>query len=187
MTQAARRPANYDDLVALPEHVVGEIIDAELVVSPRPGPRHSNVASNVAGLLVPPFSFGDGGPGGWWILHEPELHLGENVVVPDLAGWRRERLAALPEEAFFRLAPDWVCEVLSPSTSRIDRTRKQPLYARAAVRHLWLIDPAAQTLEVYALEAERWVQLGTYGGDEKVKAMPFETVLLDLGKLWGQR
>ena len=185
MNFPVRRPATYDDIVALPENVVGEILDGDLVVHPRPSPRHTDVASTLGGVLVPPFRFGDGGPGGWWILDEPELHLGENVLVPDLAGWRRERMPALPEEAFFSLAPDWVCEVLSPSTSRTDRTRKAPLYARAAIAHMWLVDPGAQTLEVYGLESGRWVLLGAHGGDEKVTPVPFDSVAFDLSRLWG--
>lgn len=169
----------------MPDHLVGEILDGELVVSPRPAPRHSVVSSALGSTLGPPFQFGDGGPGGWWILDEPELHLGENVLVPDLAGWRRERLGTIPDEAFFTLRPDWVCEVLSPSTSRTDRVRKLPIYARADVPHLWLIDPAAQTLEVFSLEAGRWVLLATHGADEVVRAPPFESVPLALSRLWG--
>jgi Uma2 family endonuclease len=185
MTLPARRPATYADIAALPEHVVGEILNGELVVSPRPAPRHADVSSNLGGTLIPPFRFGDGGPGGWRILDEPELHLGEDVLVPDLAGWRLERMPVLPEEAYFTLAPDWVCEVLSPSTSRVDRTRKLPICARSAIPRLWLVDPGAQTLEVYGLDAGRWVLLSTHGGDETVRAVPFDAVAIDLKRLWG--
>jgi len=184
MTVPVRRPATYADLAALPDHLIGEILDGELVASPRPAPRHSVTSSALTSALGPPFQFGDGGPGGWWILYEPELHLGENVLVPDLAGWRRDRLATIPDEAFFTLRPDWVCEVLSPSTGRTDRVRKLPIYARSGVPHAWLIDPAAQTLEVFQLEAERWVLLGTHGGDDVVNAPPFESVPLKLSRLW---
>ncbi len=180
----ARRPATYDDIVALPENVVGEILNGELVVSPRPAPRHTDTASSLGGMLVPPYRFGEGGPGGWWILDEPELHLGADIVVPDLAGWRRERMPSLPDDAFFTLPPDWVCENLSPSTSRIDRTRKLPIYARAGVSHAWLIDPATQTLEVYRLESGHWIVAATHGGDERVRAAPFEATALDLARLW---
>jgi Uma2 family endonuclease len=180
----ARRPATYADIVALPENVVGEILSGELVVSPRPAPRHAHAASSLGGMLVPPYRFGDGGPGGWWILDEPEVHLGEDIVVPDLGGWRRERMPELPDEAFFTLPPDWVCEVLSPSTSRIDRTRKLPIYARTGVPCAWLIDPVAQTLEVYRLESGHWIIATTHGGDERVKAAPFETIALELSRLW---
>jgi Uma2 family endonuclease len=184
MTLPARRPATYADLAALPENVVGEILDGELVVSPRPAPRHAATSSALGVTLGAPFQFGDGGPGGWWIIDEPELHLEENVLVPDLAGWRRERMPVLPEEAFFALAPDWVCEVLSPSTRRTDRTKKLPLYARAAIPHVWLVDPLSQTLEIYGLESGRWVLLATHGGEETVRAVPFESVAFDLARLW---
>lgn len=170
--------------MALPEHLVGEILNGELVVSPRPAPRHGVAASALGAALAPAFQFGDGGPGGWWILDEPEVHLGEDVLVPDLAGWRRERLPAIPEEAYFTLSPDWVCEILSPSTNRIDRTRKLPIYARAGIPHAWLIDPATQTLEVYRLEAGYWVVAAVHGGDDRVRAMPFEAITVDLGRLW---
>lgn len=185
MTLPVRRPPTYDDIVALPEHVVGEILDGELVVSPRPAPPHAVAASALGGTLLPPLQFGDGGPGGWWILNEPELHLGENVVVPDLAGCRRERMPSPPANAFFTLPPDWVCEVLSPSTSRIDRTKKLPIYARATVGHLWLVDPLAQTLEVFRLDAGRWVLLVAHGAHDVVRAPPFEEVPVRLDRLWG--
>lgn len=178
-----QHPATYADIVALPEHVVGEIIDGELFVSPRSGPRQANAKSSLLGLLVPPFQFGDLGPGGWSIMLEPEVHLGDDIVVPDLAGWQRERLPHVPDEAFFSLAPDWVCEVLSPSTARLDRTKKVPVYARAGVRHAWLVDPVAQTLEIYRLESEHWVVAATHGGDERVAAVPFEAIALDLSRL----
>ena len=187
MTLAARRQATYDDLLALPEHLVGEIVAGELVASPRPTLAHSLGASALGATLLPPFQFGDGGgPGGWWILHEPELHLSEDVLVPDLSGWRRERMPSSPTEAFLTLPPDWVCEVLSPSTSRLDRTKKLPIYARAGVPSLWLLDPLAQTLEVFRLEGKHWVLLATHGADEVIRAEPFEAVEVKLARLWGR-
>jgi Uma2 family endonuclease len=184
MTLPAKRPATYADIVALPEHLVGEILNGDLVVSPRPAPRHGVASSALGATLGPPFQFGDGGPGGWWIIDEPELHLGDDVLVPDLAGWRRERMPSAPEEAYFTLSPDWVCEVLSPSTSRVDRTRKLPIYARAGIPHAWLIDPGTQTLEVYRLESGHWIVAATHGGDERVRAVPFEAIALDLARPW---
>jgi len=186
MTLPARRPATYDDIVALPEHVVGEIVDGELHVSPRPAVPHAMGASALGAVLVGKMQFGDGGPGGWWILDEPELHLGEQVVVPDIGGWRRERLPSPPRDAFLTIAPDWVCEVLSPSTSRFDRTKKLPVYARVGVHHLWLLDPLIETLETYRLESGHWVLLATYSGDEVVRAEPFDMVDVDLKRLWGK-
>lgn len=185
MSQPAQRPARYDDLFDLPDNVVGEIIAGELIVSRRPAPRHAVATSALGGSLTPPFQFGDGGPGGWWILDEPELHLGEDVLVPDLAGWRRERLPAIPETPHFSIAPDWVCEVLSPSTARQDRVLKQPLYARHGVAHLWLVDANNRTLEVLENEGGKWVVAGAFAGDQSVRAEPFSAVALRLGLLWG--
>jgi Uma2 family endonuclease len=125
-----------------------------------------------------------GGPGGWWILFEPELHLGPDILVPDLAGWRRERLPVLRNVPYFELAPDWVCEVLSTTTARIDRVRKKPLYARERVSHLWLVDPVVRTLEVYRLDGGQWVDAGAYGGTESVRAEPFAAIEMDMGQWW---
>jgi Uma2 family endonuclease len=181
-----RRPATYDDLLALPDHVVGEIVDGELYVSPRPAPRHADASSGLGGVLRGPFDRGRGGPGGWRILDEPELHLGRDVVVPDLAGWRRERLPLLPSEAFFSIAPDWVCEVVSPSTAALDRVKKLAIYAREQVSHAWIVDPLAQVLEVLRLEAGRWVIVGTWSASDDLRAEPFADVTWDLTLLWDQ-
>ena len=189
MAEPAKRPATYEDLFDLPENVVGEIIHGVLHTHPRPAPRHARAYSALGGSIGTPFDWGSDGPGGWWILDEPELHLGENILVPDLAGWRRERMPALPETAWFELAPDWVCEILSPSTARLDRAVKMPLYARENIDHLWLVDPDLQTLEVYALDRDhgdpRWLLLATLEGDAPVRQPPFEAVEFGLGSLWG--
>jgi Uma2 family endonuclease len=129
---------------------------------------------------------GRGGPGGWWLLYEPELHLAEDTVVPDVAGWRRARMPKPPSEIAFTLAPDWVCEVVSPSTERIDRASKLGIYAREGVHHAWLVNPIARTLEVFRLEAGRWVLIGTHADDALVRAEPFEAVEMDLLHLWGE-
>ena len=184
MAEPARRRATYDDIVALPEHVVGEIVDGDLVVSPRPAARHANAAGAVHFDLTGPFQRGRGGPGGWWFLFEPELHLGADVLVPDLAGWRRERFPAIPDVPYFTLAPDWVCEVLSPSTAALDRARKLPIYARAQIAHAWLVDPAARTLEVFRRDGERWLLAAVHSGNVSVRAEPFDAVAIDLGALW---
>ena len=125
----ATRAACYEDLFDLPENLVGEIIGGQLITQPRPAPRHSRASSSLGGALDNPYDKGRGGPGGWWILDEPELHLGGDILVPDLAGWGRERMPRLPETAWFELVPDWVCEVLSPGTCRVDRALKMPIYA----------------------------------------------------------
>ena len=144
------RPATYDDLVKVPDIQVAEIVDGELHASPRPAPRHARAGSLLGAAITGPYDRGLGGPGGWWILDEPELHVGRNVLVPDLAGWRRTRMPRLPDTAFFPLAPDWVCEVLSPSTASLDRAKKLAIYAREGVAHAWIVDPLAGTLEVSA-------------------------------------
>jgi Uma2 family endonuclease len=164
--------------------VVGEILDGELSVMPRPGPRHAGAASTLGEELGPPFRRGRNGPGGWVLLDEPELHLGADVLVPDLAGWRRDRMPALPTTAYFELAPDWVCEVLSSSTARVDRVLKRRIYAREQVTHFWILDPDARTLEVERLDGETYRVVLTASDDEKVRAEPFEALELDLALLW---
>ncbi|HET9626525.1 MAG TPA: Uma2 family endonuclease [Kofleriaceae bacterium] len=184
MMNAVRR-ATYQDVLDAPEHEVAELIDGTLYLSPRPAKPHARAASRLGGELFPPFDRGRNGPGGWFLLFEPELHVGADVLVPDLAGWRRERMPVLTtEEAYFTLAPDWVCEVLSPSTAKLDRELKLPIYARAEVQHAWLIDPVLHTLEVLRLERGRWAPRGTYRDDARVRAEPFEALELELAVLW---
>jgi Uma2 family endonuclease len=140
----------------------------------------------LGGELMGPFRRGRGGPGGWWILDEPELHLvPKEPVVPDLAGWRVDRMPELPDTAYFSLAPDWVCEVLSKSTEKLDRDTKLPYYAEHGVRHVWLLDPIDKRLEVYSLDPEtrRW-SVRTHQGDTTLRAAPFDAIELDLGALW---
>jgi Uma2 family endonuclease len=178
-----RKTATYAELEALPENMVGQIIDGELVAMPRPAMEHSLAATNLLGSLVGPFGQKKGGPGGWWILTEPELHLDSDVLVPDVAGWLRSRLES-PSGAYLTVAPDWLCEVLSPSTAQLDRTRKLHIYAREQVGHVWLADPGTRVLEVYERRGEEWLLRLSAGGDARVRAPPFEAVELDLGLLW---
>jgi len=178
------RPATYEDLMNVPDTMVAEIVDDELHASPHPALRHANVTSSLGVMIGGPFHHGRGGPGGWWILDEPELHFGRNVLVPDLAGWRRTRLPRLPDAAYCSVFPDWVCEVLSPSTAALDRSKKLAIYAREQVGHAWLVDPAARTLEVLRLEAGRWTILVTHAGSDVVRAEPFIDVELELASLW---
>ena len=180
------KPATYADVEALPDHVVGEILDGELYASPRPRLRHAMAATRLTGRLSPPFDDGEGGPGGWWLLMEPELHLGEDVVVPDLAGWRRERLPAVPDEPYLELAPDWVCEILSPSTERIDRGLKLAIYAREKVPHAWLVNPATRTLEVLRLQGDERLIATVHSDADRLRAEPFDAIELDLAGLWGE-
>lgn len=188
MPAAPLRKANatYEDLMALPDTVIGQILDGELYVMPRPAWGHARATSVLGAELGGPFDRGRGGPGGWLIVYEPELHFGRDVLVPDLAGWQRDRLPALPANTpWVDVAPDWVCEVLSPSTSSIDRVRKKHMYSREEVRWYWLIDPEARTLEILHLgDDRRWVEIGTWSGEEKVRAEPFAAIELELAALW---
>ncbi len=187
MGDPAKRSATYEDLLAVPEHLVAEIIQGTLITNPRPGATHTRAASSLGVELGGPFDRGKGGPGGWILLDEPELHLhGGHVLVPDLAGWRRERMPVLPNAAAFELAPDWVCEVLSPSTAATDRTDKLPLYATESVGHVWLVDPITRTLEVLRLDGARWSLVGTWRDDARVRAEPFDAIELELAALWAR-
>jgi len=179
------RPATYDDLVQVPDNMVAEIVDGELHATPRPLLSHAHAGLSLGVLIGAAYQFGRGGPGGWWMILKPEIHLREDVLVPDIAGWRRTRLPSVPDAAYFTLAPDWVCEVLSPSTAALDRVKKLSIYAREAVGHAWLLDPAARTLEVLRLEAGRWTILATYAGSDIVRAEPFADIDLELALLWG--
>ncbi|QSQ22630.1 Uma2 family endonuclease [Pyxidicoccus parkwayensis] len=175
----------YEELERLPPNVVGEIIDGELYVSPRPRTIHGRAAFRLGKRLMPfDEEPGQEGPGGWVFIPEPELHLGGDVLVPDLAGWRRERMPEMPDVVGVELAPDWLCEVLSPSTEKLDRARKMAVYAREGVRHLWLADPRPQTVEVYRLEGSRWLLLATHAGNATVRAEPFEAIPVNLSSLW---
>jgi Uma2 family endonuclease len=186
MGDPARRRATYEDVLAVPDTMIAEILDGELFTQARPASLHARAASRLGAELDGPFDQGRGGPGGWVLLDEPELHLHGDVVVPDLGGWRRERMPELPDAAAFELAPDWICEVLSTSTAAIDRAKKMPVYARERVGSIWLIDPVVKTLEAYRLEGGRWTLLGTWEGDARVRAEPFDSIELELGRLWAR-
>jgi Uma2 family endonuclease len=186
MGDPVRRRATYEDLLAVPEGKIAELIDGVLHTNPRPAAPHA-VASSVLGMEIgSPFSRGRGGPGGWVILDEPELHLHGDVLVPDLAGWRRERMPQVPDAAAFELAPDWVGEVLSTSTAAVDRVKKMPIYAREGVEHLWLVDPLLRTLEAYRRVEMQWLSLGTWSEGGDVRIEPFDAVAWPLDALWGR-
>lgn len=188
MTVEKKRRATYQDVIDAPEHKVAEIIDGELVVSPRPGAPHAGVESLITIDVGSAFSRGRGGPGGWHILMEPELHfangIDKDVLVPDVAGWRRERLPSLSLDPYFTLAPDWICEVLSKSTRSIDRMKKMPIYARAGVQYAWLVHPGFRTLEVFVLRDGQWIGTAVHRGDVVVRAEPFDAIELDLAQWW---
>ncbi len=176
----------YDRLLALPEHLTGEILNGQLHTQPRPRGPHAWAESVLGSELMGPFGQGRGGPGGWWILVEPEIHFVRDteVAVPDLAGWRRERMPAIPQGHRFEVAPDWICEILSPATESKDRRIKMPLYAHYGVAYLWLIDPDRRLLEAYVLEDGQWRLLGEFRDQSSVAVAPFEAVTLALGDLW---
>ena len=184
--QARTQSSLYEELLALPENLTGEIIGGELFAQPRPTGRHGAAEAALGIRIGGPFRFGEGGPGGWWILPEPEIHFVRDavVVVPDLAGWRRDRMPELPEDHRFEVVPDWVCEILSPSTAGRDRAVKLPLYAQCGVAHAWLVDPLARTLEAYALREEGWLLLATPKDDDPVSLPPFDAITFSLADLW---
>jgi Uma2 family endonuclease len=180
-------PATYADVLAAPRHLVAEVIAGELHLNPRPSSQHGVAAFELAFELNGPFGRGRGGPGGWHFLAEPELHLGAEpaILVSDIAGWRRERMPVVEAAPFFTLAPDWLCEVLSPSTEKFDRAGKRAVYGKEGVRWLWLVNPIDRTLEVFRNQGEgRWILLSTHADDAKVRAEPFEAMELDLSLLW---
>lgn len=179
-------PATYQDVLDAPENMIAEIIYGQLSVHPRPVFQHARAASALGSKIGGPFDYDDGGPGGWVILDEPERHLDGNVVVPDLAGWRRERMPQMPEVAKTSLASDWVCEVLSPSTMRHDRVEKRQIYADAGVEYLWHIDPAAKTLEAYELREDSWLLTHVRSEDDTCDVPPFEVAPFNLGVLWSR-
>jgi Uma2 family endonuclease len=184
MAETPKKRATYADVEAAPEHLVAEIIDGELMTHPRPSPRHGATASALGALLSGPFQRGVGGPGGWVFFVEPEIKFAHDLLVPDIAGWRRERLTAYPEKNYFTIAPDWVCEVLSGSTEKRDRTLKMRIYGEAGVPHMWLIDPRLQILEAYELDEARWTKIGDWNSDDEVRAPPFDAISFSLADLW---
>ncbi len=185
MAAPARRPATYEDVLAAPDHLIAEVIAGDLRLTPRPGKPHAMAATALGEELGPPFRRGRGGPGGWLFVFEPELHLGADILVPDFAGWRRERMPqVIADDPFFTLAPDWLAEIISPSSAKFDRTDKLRSYARAEVNWVWLIDPTQHTLEVLQLRPDGWSLRGTWRDEERGRAEPFDAIELELGALW---
>jgi len=178
-------PATYQDVLDAPPHKVAEVVYGVLHMQPRPAMPHAWASSGLGYELTGPFHRGNGGPGGWWIVFEPELHLGDDILVPDLAGWRRETMPVYPDTAYCTVAPDWVCEVLSPSTRRLDLTDKREVYAREGVSHIWFIDPDARTLEAFRLgDDDRWILIASLSDNAPVSVVPFDAISFPLGSLW---
>ncbi len=185
MSELAKKKATYGDLYTIPENAIGEIINGELIVTPRPSRRHVSAASSLGYKIGPPYQFGEsGGPGGWIILIEPEIGLGEHTLVPDLAGWKRERFPVEEDHNWISVAPNWVCEILSPNTFRTDKIKKMPIYARHDVGHIWLVDPVVMTMDAFKLESGRWSLLASFAENDKVRIEPFQEIEINLGDLW---
>jgi Uma2 family endonuclease len=182
MSTGGRR-ATYEDVLAAPEGLTAELIDGVLYTQARPAARHAVTASRLLVDLGGPFDRGRGGPGGWLILYEPELHLHGDVLVPDIAAWRRERMPRT-DAAAFEVPPDWVCEVLSPSTQGIDRVKKMAVYGREGVPWVWLVDPIEQLLEVYRYREDAWTVRSSFAGGGLVRAEPFDAIELELAAFW---
>jgi Uma2 family endonuclease len=182
--ETASRKATYADLYGIPENMIGEIIDGELHATPRPSRRHTFAASLLGNKLIPPYYYGSGGPGGWIIIIEPEIGLGEDILVPDLAGWKKERFPVEEPHNWISAAPDWACEIVSPGTRRLDKIKKMPAYARHGVRYFWLIDPLDKTLDVFRLQSGKWLLLDAFSENDKFRAEPFEEIEIELGDLW---
>lgn len=174
----------YADLEAVPENMRGEIIGGELLMSPRPAPKHAVAAGGLLSLVMGPFQYGIGGPGGWWILTEPEVRLRGECFIPDIAGWRLETMPELPDAATLTIAPDWVCEVLSPSTERLDRGKKLAAYSRHRVSHVWLVNPTSRTIEVLRRTGDTWTLVHVHDEDVPLAAEPFEAVPLPVQLIW---
>ena len=181
---AVCRAVSYQDVLDAGSNKVVEIIAGTLHAHPRPAMSHALAGSGLGVTIGSPFHYGNGGPGGWWILDEPELHLGKDIVVPDLAGWRRERMPTYPNTAYCTIPPDWACEVLSPSTRQIDLGPKREIYAREGVCCLWFVDPDARTLEAFRLHKGQWLLIASLSEADAVSIPPFDAISFDLSGLW---
>jgi Uma2 family endonuclease len=184
MADVSKRLATYADLEAVSPNLVAEIIDGELMTHPRPSPRHGATAASLGDELTGPFQKGRGGPGGWVFFFEPEVKFGRDILVPDICAFRRQRLPKLPNRNFLEIAPDWICEVLSGSTEKRDRTLKMRIYGRAEVGFLWLVDPRLQILEAFRNDGGRWTKIGDWNSADQVGAAPFDAISFSLADLW---
>ena len=183
LSDLAPRPATYADLEAVPAHLVAEILDGALYTHPRPVARNGAASFALANTLGGPFQFGRGGPGGWTFIDESELHLGPHVVVPDLAGWRQERMPFVPDVAFIDFVPGWVCEILTPSTEKNDRGRKRRIYATYGLPHYWLLHVSKRQLEAYELRDGKFALFETFEDGADVDAPPFAAAPFSLSLL----
>lgn len=183
MANASKVPT-LDDLNALPRGIKGEIIEGVLYTMTRPRSPHQALGLEIGGDLKNPFGRGRGGPGGWWILPEPGIELADTPeIAPDIAGWRKERMPELPRDSAITVVPDWVCEILSPTTRRHNLLIKMPYYARIGVKHHWLVDLEARVLTAFRLDTD-WVRTGAYGDETDARIEPFADVPLDVSSWW---
>ena len=180
-----RARATYQDVLNAPPHMVAEILQGKLYMNPRPAMPHSRVTSALHLALAKHYQKEDGGPGNWTFYFEPELHLDSEILVPDLAAWRYETMPSDPLGPYATIAPDWICETLSPSTRHIDVFHKRDIYASKGVKHLWFLDPDNRTLEGFQLlENSRWQLLSALDGNVEVSIPPFESARFSLDVLW---
>jgi Uma2 family endonuclease len=185
MTKPSPRVPTLADLDALPAGIVGEIIEGVLYTMTKPRAPHQRTTRTIGGRVGDPFDHGRGGPGGWWILTDPGIELPNTPeIAPDVAGWRRERMPTLPVNESIRVVPEWVCEILSPTTRRHDMLRKQPYYAKVGVPFLWLVDLDARVLTTYLLEGNAWRVSGTYSDETEARIEPFDAVPLNVADWW---
>lgn len=165
----------WEDIVHLPEHAQPEIVAGRPYYRAVPRILHGRVVQKLAARLDP--ADASALKGGWWIAVEPAVRLSTHGIVgPDLAGWRKERLAQLPDDWPLELRPDWVCEVLSPGNAWYDRGPKAQAYAEAQIPWYWLADPQQRTLEVLELHGGHWRLRGCYHGDDCLALPPFDDI-----------
>ncbi|NOY90958.1 MAG: Uma2 family endonuclease [Deltaproteobacteria bacterium] len=185
MAPLARKLATYDDLLGLPNGLRAEVVRGQVVTSPAPLPQHSKIQRSLGGAIGGPFDDDPAGPGGWWIFLEVDVRFGaHDILRPDLSGWRRERLANPAELRPIDVTPDWVCEILSPSTAVRDRVEKRTIHADAGVPFLWMVDPWVRTLEAFTLERGHWLLTGTFGESATARIAPFDAIELPLSRLF---
>jgi Uma2 family endonuclease len=186
MAEPARRPATWEELLATPDDGrIYEVLAGNLEAQPRPRPSHGRTQALLAGELSGPFDRGRGGPGGWWLVIEPDVELdAHNIVAPDIAGWRRERMPVFTDERPIAVRPDWICEVVSPSNRRRDRGPKADLYQRVGVPHYWILDSEERTLEAFENRSAAWVRLGAWSDGDSARIPPFDAISLEVGGLF---
>ncbi len=199
MTEPARKVYTYEDILALDEKLHAELLDGMIYIdgvplgsvvptvgmAPAQLPRHAKSQRVLGKIIGGPFDddHGDGGPGGWWIFIEVDVLLASGTVRPDLSGWRRERLPQ-PDVRPIATRPDWVCEIISPTSIRQDRVAKRRAYAKAGIPHYWIVDPDARTLEALELQSDRWLEVGTWSEGDVARIAPFEPVEVPVGRLF---